>query len=175
MRTRITLLGGILTALAVGSLGVMPAFAAATAPGYAKPAATATKPMAAKPAKPAAVKPAAKTVTVTGEVVDLNCYFRDGKAATGPKHAACAQTCANAGAALGILTKTGKLYVNAGKSPSGDGDDLKAWAGKTVAATGTVHTQSGVTALVVTSVKEAAAAPMKPAPKTGTKPKSSPK
>jgi hypothetical protein len=55
-------------------------------------------------------KLAASTVsTVTGEVVDLACYFQDG--ASGPEHAACARRCIEAGLPVGIRINGGKTYL----------------------------------------------------------------
>lgn len=56
------------------------------------------------------MKKAEKEVTVKGEVVDVSCYLHIGK--KGDEHKACADACAKAGGALGILTKDGKLYVS---------------------------------------------------------------
>src|SRR5271156_2210414 len=52
-------------------------------------------------------KPATNTVsTITGEVVDLACYFQD--AASGPEHAACARRCIESGLPVGIKTHSGR-------------------------------------------------------------------
>jgi hypothetical protein len=46
---------------------------------------------------------------VTGEVIDLACYFDDG--GSGPAHAACARRCIEAGLPVGIKTEDGKMYL----------------------------------------------------------------
>lgn len=55
--------------------------------------------------KPLAGKPA----TVVGEVVDLSCYLQLGKHGAG--HAACGGKCIAAGEAIGLVTKTGEIYL----------------------------------------------------------------
>ena len=50
---------------------------------------------------------------VTGEVIDLACYFDDG--GSGPAHAACARACIASGLPVGLKTKEGKIYVLIGK------------------------------------------------------------
>ncbi|MCL5283194.1 MAG: hypothetical protein M1330_00560 [Armatimonadetes bacterium] len=50
-----------------------------------------------------------KTVTLTGEVVDLNCYMAAG--AHGAGHKQCALMCLKAGAPAGLLTHSGKVYL----------------------------------------------------------------
>lgn len=48
-------------------------------------------------------------VTMTGEIVDMNCYSaHDGR---GAKHATCAKECALDGAPIGLLTEDGKVYL----------------------------------------------------------------
>ena len=81
---------------------------------------------------------AIETRTVTGEVVELSCYHRNG--ATGEGHAACALKCAQGGSALGILTDDGVLSV------SGDRADTEALFGfiaQRVEATGDVMEKDG--------------------------------
>lgn len=51
--------------------------------------------------------------SVTGEVIDLACYYDDG--ATGPDHAACARRCIESGLPVGIKTKDGKVYLLIGE------------------------------------------------------------
>ena len=48
-------------------------------------------------------------MTITGQVIDLNCYTTNG--ASGAGHKACAQGCAKAGVPLGILSSDGTIYV----------------------------------------------------------------
>ncbi len=55
--------------------------------------------------KPLAGKPA----TVVGEVIDLSCYLQLGK--HGAAHAPCGGKCIAAGEAIGLVTKTGEVYL----------------------------------------------------------------
>ncbi len=48
-------------------------------------------------------------VTRVGEIVDFSCYIQLGK--HGEKHRACGQKCVNNGQPIGLLTKTGTLYM----------------------------------------------------------------
>lgn len=66
---------------------------------------TATTVAAGVAQKPLAGKPA----TVVGEVVDVSCYLQLGK--HGAAHAPCGSKCIAAGEAIGILTKSGQLYL----------------------------------------------------------------
>jgi hypothetical protein len=50
-----------------------------------------------------------KPVTVVGEIVDFSCYLQVGK--HGEKHRACGQKCVNNGQPIGLLTKSGSLYM----------------------------------------------------------------
>jgi len=50
-----------------------------------------------------------KAVTLTGEIVDLSCYLQLGK--HGDKHASCGKKCITNGQAIGLLTKSGDLYL----------------------------------------------------------------
>jgi hypothetical protein len=47
--------------------------------------------------------------TITGEVIDLACYYDDG--GSGPEHAACARMCIESGLPVGLKTKNGQVYV----------------------------------------------------------------
>jgi hypothetical protein len=51
--------------------------------------------------------------SVTGEVIDLACYYADG--ASGPDHAACARMCIASGLPVGLKAKDGTMYVLIGK------------------------------------------------------------
>jgi hypothetical protein len=50
-----------------------------------------------------------KVVTLTGEIIDLSCYFQVGK--HGEKHKSCGQKCLNNGQPIGLLTKDGGIYM----------------------------------------------------------------
>ena len=48
-------------------------------------------------------------VTVTGEIIDLSCYLQLGK--HGEKHKACGTKCIQNNQPIGLLTKTGAVYM----------------------------------------------------------------
>jgi hypothetical protein len=91
------------------------------------------------------------TALVTGEVIDLACYFDDG--ASGPAHAACARACIASGLPVGLKTKNGKIYVLIGKQeppqpqPAAKHETLNArlapYAAKIVTVSGTIVTKEG--------------------------------
>jgi hypothetical protein len=96
-----------------------------------------------------------KEVTVKGEVVDVACYIAHG--AKGEKHKACAEACAEAGGALGILTSSGKLYVSLlpDDHTAGPNAILKDHIAHTVEAKGFVRSKGGVNGILVKSVSMA--------------------
>jgi hypothetical protein len=51
--------------------------------------------------------------TVTGEIIDMACYFDNG--ASGPGHAECARMCIASGLPVGLKTKDGTVYLLIGK------------------------------------------------------------
>jgi type 1 fimbria pilin len=74
-------------------------------------------PLAAQQAKPAA--PAANAgndVTLSGQVIDVNCYTTMG--ASGAGHKQCAAACAKAGVALAILSSDGTIYMPVSSKPA---------------------------------------------------------
>ena len=102
-----------------------------------------------------------KEMTVKGEVVDVACYMTQG--AKGEGHKECAESCAKAGGALGILTSDGKLYISL--LP----DDHKAapnailmdHIAHTVEAKGYVRSKGGVNGIMIKSVSMMADEKMK--------------
>jgi hypothetical protein len=93
-----------------------------------------------------------KEVTIKGEVVDVACYLAHG--AKGEGHKACAEACAKAGGALGILTSEGKLYVSLlpDDHKTGPNDILMDHIAHTVEAKGYARSKGGVNGLLITSV-----------------------
>jgi hypothetical protein len=50
-----------------------------------------------------------KTMTATGEIIDMSCYLQLGK--HGEKHVACGKKCLTAGQPIGLLAKDGSVYM----------------------------------------------------------------
>ena len=107
-------------------------------------------------------KRAPKEVTITGEVVSVLCYMKDGSRGIG--HKECARKCAEKGMPLGILeeakTKDGKtvtrLYVSVGKEHGDPGVSLLIdHIGERVTVVGVPSTRGGVRGIVISSVKKA--------------------
>src|SRR5437899_12228007 len=70
-------------------------------------------PLAAQQQKPAAA--AGNDMTLTGQVIDVNCYTTMG--ASGAGHKQCADACAKAGVALAILGSDGTIYMPVTSTP----------------------------------------------------------
>ena len=96
-----------------------------------------------------------KEVSLKGEVVDVACYIAQG--ARGDKHKDCAEACAKAGGALGILTKEGKLYVSLLPDDHAAGPNamLMDYIAQDVVAKGFVRSKGGVNAIMIKSVEAA--------------------
>src|SRR2546430_17568847 len=71
-------------------------------------------PLAAQQQKPAAA--AGNDMTLTGQVIDVNCYTTMG--ASGAGHKQCAAACAKAGVALAILSADGTIYMPVSSKPA---------------------------------------------------------
>jgi len=98
-----------------------------------------------------------KSVTMTGEIVDTDCYISHG--AMGEKHKECAATCVASGTPMGLLTEKGTLYLLTPPHENKDGyNKAKEMVGTKVAITGEVGERSGMKMIEVMSVKPAAAA-----------------
>jgi hypothetical protein len=90
--------------------------------------------------------------SVTGEVIDMACYFDDGS--SGPGHAECARMCIASGLPVGLKGKDGKIYVLIGNQvppstqPAAKHETLNAqlapYAAKIVTVSGTIISKKGV-------------------------------
>jgi len=111
-------------------------------------------------AKAADTKAAAaksKSVTMTGEIVDTDCYI--GHGAMGEKHKECAATCVASGTPMGLLTEKGVLYLLTPPHENKDGyNKAKEMVGTKVEITGEPGERSGMKMIEVMAVKPAAAA-----------------
>ena len=102
-------------------------------------------------------KKMSKEATLKGEVIDVACYLASG--ARGAKHVQCAEACAKAGGALGILTADGKIYVSLLPDSHKDSPNhlLMDHIGQTVNAKGYVRSKGGVNGIMIRSVELASA------------------
>jgi len=91
---------------------------------------------------------------VSGEILDMACYL--GRNAKGPSHARCAQTCADHGMPLGVLTSDDKVYLLYPKHGKEEAfDEVKKFAGKKATLTGVVHDRHGILGFEVHQVAKA--------------------
>ena len=92
-----------------------------------------------------------KTTTVQGEVIDMACYMTKGQHGAG--HADCAQMCINNGLPVGILDKSGHVYLCMTATHKPANSLLVQYAAKEVKATGTVYQKGGMDMLAVDKVE----------------------
>jgi hypothetical protein len=79
--------------------------------------------------------------TVTGEVIDINCYMaHDGK---GKDHMQCAKQCIKKGLPVGLLTEKGDVYLAVAEGHKKANDMLADKAAQTVTVVGEVSEKSG--------------------------------
>ena len=97
--------------------------------------------------------PAQQMQTVEGEVLDMVCFMaHEGK---GKKHKDCAQKCINEGAAVGLLTSEGKVYLVIENHHKKEGyQTVKKLAAEKVKITGPVYTKDGIQAIEAESVEK---------------------
>jgi type 1 fimbria pilin len=97
---------------------------------------------------------AGNELTITGQVIDLNCHTTNG--ASGAAHKACAQACAKAGVPLGILASDGTIYVPVSSKP-GDPQNskLEQYAEGKVRVSGTHRFVSGLHTIEIKTVSPA--------------------
>lgn len=90
-----------------------------------------------------------REIALEGEVVDLECFLRDGS--RGERHKSCALTCRKNGGSLAIVEdKTGDLYPVAGNTAASDpGAAVAEFIGTRVAVRGNLYERSGARILVV--------------------------
>jgi hypothetical protein len=103
---------------------------------------------AAEPSRPLPVSPS-REVTLEGEVVDFECYLRDGS--RGERHKSCALTCRKNGGSLAIVEdRTGDLYPVAGNAAASDpGAAVAEYIGTRIAVRGQLYERAGSRVLVV--------------------------
>jgi hypothetical protein len=114
----------------------------------------------------------AKTLTVTGQLVDLYCYSQD-KANTGNAHKGkglgggikgyiCGRACALEGFPVGVLTADGKVYKVAGELTANSNAKLAPHIAQTVRITGDVSEDGGI--MVITAADLTVVKKLDPAP-----------
>ena len=97
---------------------------------------------------------AGNEATITGQVIDLNCYTTNN--ASGAGHKGCAEACAKAGVPLAILSSDGTIYV-AVSAKAGDNQNprLLPFAEGRVKVTGTHRMVNGLHTIDIKTVEAA--------------------
>jgi hypothetical protein len=93
-------------------------------------------------------------LTITGQVIDVNCHTTMG--ASGSGHKQCAQACAKAGVALAILGNDGNVYIPVSSKP-GDPQNSKLmeFAEAKVQVTGTHRFANGLHTIEIKTISAA--------------------
>jgi len=101
-----------------------------------------------------AAQPAGDKVTLTGTVIDVNCYVTH--QAQGAAHKACAVACANKGVGLAILTTDGTVYMPVSSKPAdAQNSRLVQFAEGKVKVSGTHRLVSGLHTIEIESIEAA--------------------
>ena len=93
-------------------------------------------------------------VTLTGQVIDVNCYSTH--QLSGAQHKNCATACANKGVSLAILTNDGTIYMPVSSKPADPQNSrLLAFAEGKVKVTGTHRMANGLHTIEIATVEAA--------------------
>jgi len=93
-----------------------------------------------------------KSMTVSGEVLDMACYAASG--ASGEGHKTCAAKCIKGGSPMGLLTSDGKVYLIVENHDKKDAyAEAQKHAGEQITAKGTLSDKGGLPTIVVDEVK----------------------
>lgn len=93
-------------------------------------------------------------VTITGQVIDVNCYTTHQQ--SGAQHKACATACANKGVSLAILSSDGTIYMPVSSKPADPQNSrLAAFVEGKVKVTGTHRMASGLHTIEIATVEAA--------------------
>ena len=108
-----------------------------------------------KAEKTQGVEEQGKTMTISGELIDLVCYATSAGKSMGDAHATCAAKCAKSGLPVGIVDKEKNIYVIVTKDhkPTNLNEDLMAHMAKQVSVTGKVFRLKGLNVIEMESVK----------------------
>ena len=105
-------------------------------------------------AQAAAAAGAGDQVTLTGQVIDVNCYSTH--QLSGAQHKNCATACANKGVSLAILTNDDTIYMPVSSKPADPQNSrLLAFAEGKVKVTGTHRMANGLHTIEIATVEAA--------------------
>ncbi|MGH8622802.1 MAG: hypothetical protein ACRET3_11730 [Burkholderiales bacterium] len=92
--------------------------------------------------------------TITGQVIDVNCYM--GMGAQGAAHKSCAEVCAKAGVQLAILGNDGTIYAAVSSKPADPQNaKLLSHAEGKVKVTGTHRFKNGLHTIEIKTIEAA--------------------
>ena len=96
-----------------------------------------------------------KTMTISGELIDLTCYAASAGKNSGEGHATCAASCAKKGLPVGIVDKDKNIYVvvTSDHKPTNQNEDLMSHIAKQVSITGKVYRFKGLHLIAMDSIK----------------------
>jgi hypothetical protein len=94
----------------------------------------------------------AEESTVTGELVTVMCFTKNGDKGRGDAHVSCAVKCAKEGYPLAIVTSEGALYKITGTLTTDKNAQLQSLLAKTVVATGTTGLEGKLKTIDASSV-----------------------
>ena len=93
-------------------------------------------------------------LTITGQVIDVNCYTTMG--ASGAGHKMCAEACAKAGVALAILSSDGTIYMPVSSKPADPQNSrLQPFAEQKVKVAGTHRLSHGLHTIEIKTIAAA--------------------
>jgi type 1 fimbria pilin len=99
-----------------------------------------------------AQQPPGDKMTLTGQVIDVNCFTTHG--AQGASHKQCATACANKGVGLAILSSDGTIYMPVSSKPADPQTArLAPFAEGKVKITGTHRMQSGLHTIEIETIE----------------------
>jgi type 1 fimbria pilin len=117
-------------------------------------ASAATLALFALPLSAQAMQPGGDKVTLTGQVIDVNCYTTH--QTQGAQHKGCAVACANKGVALAILTTDGTIYMPVSAKPADPQNSrMVQFAEGKVKVTGTHRMVSGLHTIEIETIEAA--------------------
>lgn len=102
-------------------------------------------------------KSAGKTVTLTGEVIDMTCFLQHPGSATGAEHAKCAKSCIKQGNPVGFFANNGTVYLLIGDDHTPVALRVVELAGAKSTITGVIVEHHGVKGIELATIGAAVA------------------
>jgi hypothetical protein len=90
---------------------------------------------------------------VTGELVDLACYKKDGAKNRGAAHQECAMTCARKGMTVALVTEQGEVYLVGGALAQNSNARLVNHMSHKVSLQGSLAIENGTKTILASAMK----------------------